>query len=318
MKRVSIAKLVSLVSFTLLVACESESASVGIKLEAMSFAGSEWSEPVNLAAINTGAAEAQATFSPDELSLYFQSDRTGDPDIWVSHRACRECDWEPPVNLGPVINTTFIENGPALSIDGHLLFFFSNRPGVGGNDIYVSRRTDTHDDFAWGPPEILGSDVNTTGDENAPHYQQSAEPGGAELYFTRGPGARRDKTCTLRPSRGTVRRLGPQCSSRNSTTRRPTTQPRRSGPTGRKSGSIEVPQRGDWVSPISGCPRVATRTTRGPRQRIRGHRSIPSPSTSSRVCPSTAKRWSGPPIARVVCQPPTVFRAWTSGCRPAR
>ena len=42
MKPVSIAKLVSLVSFTLLVACESESASVGIKLEAMSFAGSEW------------------------------------------------------------------------------------------------------------------------------------------------------------------------------------------------------------------------------------------------------------------------------------
>src|SRR5207249_3715075 len=163
MKRVSIAKLVSLVSFTLLVACESESASVGIKLEAMSFAGSEWSEPVNLAAINTGATDAQANLSPDELSLYFQSDRTGDADIWVSHRACRECDWEAPVNLGPVINTTFIENGPALSIDGHLLFFFSTRPGTGGNDIYVSRRTDTHDDFAWGPPEILGADVNTAG-----------------------------------------------------------------------------------------------------------------------------------------------------------
>src|SRR2546429_5414261 len=161
MKRVSIAKLVSLVSFALLVACESESASVGIKLEAMSFAGSEWSEPVNLAAINTGATDAQANLSPDELSLYFQSDRTGDADIWVSHRACRECDWEAPVNLGPVINTTFIENGPALSIDGHLLFLFSNRPGTGGNDIYVSRRTDTHDDFAWGPPEILGADVRS-------------------------------------------------------------------------------------------------------------------------------------------------------------
>src|SRR5437870_8752437 len=107
MKHLSIAKLVSLVSFTLLVACESESASVGIKLEAMSFAGSERSEPVNLAAINTGATDAQANLSPDELSLYFQSDRTGDADIWVSHRACRECDWEAPVNLGPVINTTF-------------------------------------------------------------------------------------------------------------------------------------------------------------------------------------------------------------------
>src|SRR5256714_7227268 len=187
MKRASIAKLVSLVSFTLLVACESESASVGIKLEAMSFAGSEWSEPVNLAAINTGATDAQANLSPDKLSLYFQSDRTGDADIWVSHRACRECDWAAPVNLVPAINTTFIENGPALSIDGHLLFFFTTRPGTGGNDIYVSRRTDTRDDFAWGPPEILGADVNTAGGENAPQYHHSAGHGGAKLYFTRGP-----------------------------------------------------------------------------------------------------------------------------------
>src|SRR3989442_657332 len=85
------------------------------------------------------AGSRPATLPRNELSLYFQSDRTGDADIWVSHRACRKCDWEAPVNLGPVINPTFIENGPALSIDGHLLFFFSNRPGTGGNDIYVSR-----------------------------------------------------------------------------------------------------------------------------------------------------------------------------------
>ncbi len=181
-------RLFPLIPLALLAACNTETSNERVLgIQAMSFANSEWSEPVNLAAINTGAADAQADLSPDELSLYFQSDRTGDADIWVSHRACRECDWEAPVNLGPVINTTFIENGPALSIDGHLLFFFSNRPGVGGNDIYVSRRTDTHDDFAWGPPEILGADVNTAGDENAPHYQQSAEPGGAKLYFTRGP-----------------------------------------------------------------------------------------------------------------------------------
>jgi len=153
---------------------------------------SAWSEPVNLGPpVNSSSFDSAATLSPDGLSLYFVSRRQpggkGLTDIWVSQRACRECEWEPPVNLGPVINTTFTENGPALSIDGHLLFFFSTRPGTGGNDIYVSRRTDTHDDFAWGPPEILGADVNTAGDENAPHYQQSAEPGGAKLYFTRGP-----------------------------------------------------------------------------------------------------------------------------------
>src|SRR5437660_2610324 len=170
MKHVSIAKLVSLVSFTLLVACDPESASVGIKLEAMSFAGSEWSEPVNLAAINTGAADAQANLSPDELSLYFQSDRTGDADIWVSHRACRECDWEAPVNLGPVINTTFIENGPALSIDGHLLFFFSNRPGTGGTTSSLRRGPARPTDSPGDRPGFLGPASTPRGAGTGLHY----------------------------------------------------------------------------------------------------------------------------------------------------
>src|SRR6266568_6938712 len=64
-------------------------------IQASSFANSEWSAPVNLgAAINTAAIEANPTLSPDELSLYFQSDRPnglGGTDIWVSHRACPDC-----------------------------------------------------------------------------------------------------------------------------------------------------------------------------------------------------------------------------------
>src|SRR5213594_1937691 len=149
-----------LIPLALLAACNTETSNERVLgIQAMSFANSEWSTPVNLAAINTAATDAQANLSPDELSLYFQSDRTGDADIWVSHRACRECDWEAPVNLGPVINTTFIENGPALSIDGHLLFFFSTRPGTGGNDIYVSRQTHTHVPFASGPRAVLAGNI---------------------------------------------------------------------------------------------------------------------------------------------------------------
>jgi len=68
-------------TFALLLACTAESDEPVVGFQAISFANSEWSAPVNLAAINTGAAEAQATLSPDEFSLYFQSDRTGDADI---------------------------------------------------------------------------------------------------------------------------------------------------------------------------------------------------------------------------------------------
>ena len=50
-------------------------------------------------------------------------------------------DWSAPVNLGPVVNSTFAETNPALSPDGLSLYFDSNRPGgFGGRDLWVSQR----------------------------------------------------------------------------------------------------------------------------------------------------------------------------------
>jgi Tol biopolymer transport system component len=73
-------------------------------------------------------------------------------------------DWSAPVNLGPTINTSFNENGPALSKDGLSLYFNSNRPGgFGGNDIWVSQRDSVDDE--WGEPVNLGPTINTTSNE---------------------------------------------------------------------------------------------------------------------------------------------------------
>jgi WD40 repeat protein len=91
------------------------------------------------------------------------------------------------VNLGPVINSSVGDNGPSLSLDGHLLFFTSARTGVGLNDIYVSHRSNTKDDFGWEPPVLLGPGVNTTAFEAGAEYVQSAEDGLANFYFNRGP-----------------------------------------------------------------------------------------------------------------------------------
>jgi len=101
---------------------------------------------VNLGAtINTAANEQGPALSNDGLSLYFGSDRAGGFgifDLWVSHRACVDCPWESPVNLGATVNTAASETEPSLSIDGHLLFFTSARPGgAGGQDIYLTRRS---------------------------------------------------------------------------------------------------------------------------------------------------------------------------------
>ena len=131
-----------------------------------------------------------ATFSPDELSLYLTSDRAGGlglTDIWISRRECVTCPWQTPVNAGAPINSAGQDAGPRFSNDGHLLFFQSDRPGgVGAGDIYVTRRANPNDDFAWSDPVLLGGDVNTaTGNEQAADYLQSAEDGRGNLYFNR-------------------------------------------------------------------------------------------------------------------------------------
>ena len=119
--------------------------------------------------INTSANEQGPSLSEDGLSLYFGSDRAGGSgafDIWVAQRACRECPWGVPVNLGSAINTSSVDQGPNLPADGRLLFFNSTRAGgQGGTDLYVSQRTDVHDNFSWGTPVPIGLDVNTAAGE---------------------------------------------------------------------------------------------------------------------------------------------------------
>lgn len=183
---------ITLVVTLTLVACRPDSDDIVYGPQAMSFANSDWSVPVNLGpVINTSALEMNATVSPDGRSLYFTSNRTGglgNNDMWVSHRACEDCAWEAPVNLGAPLNSAGNDAGPSISIDGHLLFFHSNRePDAGAGDIYLSRRADPNDDFAWGEPVRLGPEVNTPGFDSGSEYGQSAEDGPANLYFGRQP-----------------------------------------------------------------------------------------------------------------------------------
>jgi hypothetical protein len=142
-------------------------------------------------AINTAANEQGPSLSDDELSLYFGSDRTGGSggfDIWVAERACRDCPWGTPVNLGSAINTASVDQGPNLSADGRLLFFNSNRAGgQGGTDLYVSQRTDVHDNFSWGPPVPIGVDVNTAASEGGLEYLPSVHGDVPRIFFNRTP-----------------------------------------------------------------------------------------------------------------------------------
>jgi hypothetical protein len=108
-----------------------------------------WGPPVNLGpTVNTSFAETVPTFSRDQHWMFFASTRPGGQggnDIWASWRQHTHDDfgWQPPVALGPNINTAFFDAGQTyFAGDGPFpptLFFISNRPGgFGGQDVYAS------------------------------------------------------------------------------------------------------------------------------------------------------------------------------------
>jgi len=160
-----------------------------------------WSSPVNLGpVVNSRFHEWSSAISKDGLSLYITSSRAGgvngpNPDhfneIWVSRRASIDAPWQAPVNLDafnetPVINAVGSGTAaPNFSADGHLLFFQSPHPGgYGGSDLYVSRRTNKHDDFGWQEPVNLGGLINTSYGDFQPDYFEDEETGIVVLYFT--------------------------------------------------------------------------------------------------------------------------------------
>ena len=103
--------------------------------------------------------------------------------------------WSPPQSLGPAINSSSLEQHPAISKDGLSLYFGSNRGGgMGGVDIYVSQRPSL--DAPWGTPVNLGPNINSAGNESAPtfsidghriyfHSNGRGGCGGADLFVSR-------------------------------------------------------------------------------------------------------------------------------------
>jgi len=146
---------------------------------------SDWSAPVNLGLNNAGVEQGPAV-SRDGLSMYFHWSPTGlsGNDIYVSRRTSVSDPWGQPEKLGPNVNTVSNEAAPALSPDGHRLYFQSNRPGgCGGADLYVSRRHNKRDDFGWQPAVNLGCVVNTPAQEQNPAVFEDDATGIITLYF---------------------------------------------------------------------------------------------------------------------------------------
>lgn len=133
--------------------------------------GGEWTKPENAGSpVNSGAWESQPSISANGEYLYFVSNRKGGHggmDIW----RCRlkgfslngKPEWGNLENLGDSVNTAGNESSPFVHADGVTLYFASDSwPGLGGNDLFISRLTN---DTAWSCPLNLGYPINSYKDE---------------------------------------------------------------------------------------------------------------------------------------------------------
>jgi Tol biopolymer transport system component len=188
-----IVRLVPLGAAALVIACATEAGQLPSDISAASLRAtdepaqfSDWAAPTNLGPMaNSTQGDMHPALSKDGLSIYFgRGAASGAFDVWVSQRAGVDDPWGTAQNSGSTINTDRGENQPTLSVDGHRLFFNSDRlGGVGGQDLYVSRRRDKRDNFDWETAVNLGSGVNTGANEVGPALFEDDEAGTIVLYF---------------------------------------------------------------------------------------------------------------------------------------
>lgn len=118
-----------------------------------------WGEVVHLGSgINTPLFEGSIDISPDQRTAFFAG-VTPDFvfDIFVSRRSSTDQPFGPRVKLPPPIDSEGHDYGPALTPDGHVMFFSSgtdNPFALGAiNHLYVSERK--NDRAPWGPRIFL-------------------------------------------------------------------------------------------------------------------------------------------------------------------
>jgi hypothetical protein len=103
----------------------------------------QFGTPAIVPTINTPSGEYGPAVAPDELTIYFGSQRTDSPakggfDIWKATRASTAASFDPPVNVQE-LNTTSTEWPDWLSPDHCRIYFTRN--GTTGYKIFVATRS---------------------------------------------------------------------------------------------------------------------------------------------------------------------------------
>ncbi|MFT5263821.1 MAG: outer membrane protein OmpA-like peptidoglycan-associated protein [Polaribacter sp.] len=142
--------------------------------------------------INSKRHEGSATFNANgDLMIYTRNRKmpsaNGQYELKLSSAVFQEGKWIEQADLP--FNKNYRSCHPALSSDGNMLVFSSNRPnGLGGMDLYASEFVDGQ----WSIPYNLGQEVNSFGDEVFPfidaegtlYFSSNGHPGmgGLDIY----------------------------------------------------------------------------------------------------------------------------------------
>jgi Tol biopolymer transport system component len=140
-----------------------------------------WETPEKLPSpINSKYKETHASFTVDQKTIYFTSDRKGGFGGLDIYRVTQlpNGKWSKAQNLGDKINTKYDEEGPYFHPDGVTLFFASQGHNtMGGFDIFLST---VNENGKWSKPENIGYPINTP--DNDVFYMPSVD--GRRAYYS--------------------------------------------------------------------------------------------------------------------------------------
>ena len=167
--------------------------------------GNAWSEPERLSISDSLAWDGSPSFSADERTLYFSSNRRGGKGGVDLYRVPIDNSgrFGRPINLGSTINTPGDELFPYVSANGKLYFSSDGHPSIGGLDLFVASRNESEIVV-----EHLGVPINSIGDDFAISFSDSTQgyissnrPGGKgddDIYFFKSTGSE-DRWWTTAP-----------------------------------------------------------------------------------------------------------------------
>ncbi len=126
--------------------------------------GRTWSDPEPVPLGPDTFTYGHPAVSRDERTIIFASDMDGGYgglDLWMASRRSSSRPFGEPVNLGPEINTPGDEMYPYLREDDHLYFASNGHIGLGGLDIYHSKKVNEN----WTEPQNMKVPINSHMDD---------------------------------------------------------------------------------------------------------------------------------------------------------